>query len=114
MAFTFVQLISLSLFLGATVVHGDRRGSPQTSAVLRARKEQSFSSQEQALFGSCTAEDCVLGPAMGNSYFQAPVEQVLPASKTPGRIEKDKQRDANENTTTKKGFGPAPAFVHQY
>jgi hypothetical protein len=35
-----------------------------------AGRPQSFSSQEQALFGSCNADDCVLGASMGYSYYQ--------------------------------------------
>jgi hypothetical protein len=33
-------------------------------------RPQSFSSQEQALFGNCNADDCVLGVSMGYSYYQ--------------------------------------------
>ena len=70
------QVLGLMVII-ATHVLGERRGfegetSPRT-----------FSAPEQALFGSCTSEDCVLGPAQGRSYFLSDsLDQVDTVSST--------------------------------
>jgi len=110
-------MISLVLFLAfalffASGLLGDRRGISSP-----------FSAPEQALFGTCTSEDCVLGPAQGSSYFQSSsVEQVVPVSSTQQKhpLDDHNQQEQSDDTNAspdvdpaKEGrFGRHPTFVH--
>ena len=106
--FTFVQLLSLVFMLRANGVQGDRRGAPCEERYLA---RQSFSSQEQALFGRCSADDCILGPTMTNSYFQVRVDQVVPVKQS-HPIDKEISSDSQtEGSGTPDGFGRTPSFI---
>lgn len=66
------------LLIFAPQVFGERRGFEHVATTPRT-----FSTPEQALFGTCTSEDCVLGPAQGRSYFLSDsFEQVDSGSTT--------------------------------
>jgi len=87
-------------------VRGERRGVDRSSPAI------SFSTPEQALLGSCTSEDCVLGPAQGSSYFQSHVEQVVPVSRSPvNQNGRDTMASRDKEIPKEGGFGPTPAFT---
>lgn len=114
----FQVLALAALFL--SVVSGDRRGGVEK----RSPQSASFSAQEQALFGTCTAEDCVLGPAQGSSYFQqaghAEMDEVVSVSSIqPQQPNQKSSEDSNADTKQSRGkavqeetgFGRPPTFV---
>lgn len=106
------------VLLFAVHVLGDRRGSE------RELSAQAFSAPEQALFGTCTSEDCVLGPPQGRSYFQAAsLEHVVPVRSPiqhqtrtivgkPGALEDDTETSKeNIDHADQNGNGLHPSFV---
>jgi len=115
--FILFQLLALAaLFL--SVVRGDRRGG------VEKRSPASFSAQEQALFGTCTAEDCVLGPAQGSSYFQqtghdemnevvsvSSIQPQQPNQKTSEENNADTKQSRGKAVQQETGFGRPPTFV---
>lgn len=105
LSFYSYTVLAFIVFGGMVCVHGDRRGIEKGST-------RSFSAQEQALFGSGNAEDCILGPVWGSSYVSHnPVEEI-------GSVVKKKSRNDIENTNTSAdklsvhlgGFGRFPAL----
>jgi hypothetical protein len=98
-----IQLVILLAFLVTAVeASGDRRGSSSSTRY----PSTSFSSQEQALFGNCNAEDCIFGsPSTDYGNFSEDVAEVEDREPTESVPETDKLAA---------GFGPPTAFIRKH
>jgi hypothetical protein len=93
-------------------INADRRGYDKSSVGLH----QSFSSQERALFGTGSSDDCILGPSMGYTPIHDLDEKVLPVRSQMTRTDDihDERHHQQENLEEPKAsFGRPPAFARQ-
>jgi hypothetical protein len=99
-----IQLVILLAFLVTVVdASGDRRGSSSST-----RHPSSFSSQEQALFGNCNAEDCIFGsPATNFGPFPEEIDEVDEVKN------KGPTKSVPETDKVAAGFGGPTAFIRK-
>jgi hypothetical protein len=95
-------VILLALLVIAVEASGDQRGLLASAGYL----SKSFSSEEQALFGSCNAEDCIFGSS--SAYFANFSDYVVEVAN--GEPKKSAVPEVDEMPA---GLGPPPAFIRK-
>jgi hypothetical protein len=99
-----IQLVILLAFLVIAVeASGDRGGSSPSST---GYPSTSFSSQEQALFGNCNAEDCIFGSP--SAIFGNSSKDVVDVK------DRETTKSVPETDKLATGFGPPTAFIRKH
>jgi hypothetical protein len=101
-----IQLVIFLVFLVTAVeASGDRRGAGSSSSST-GYPSTSFSSQEQALFGNCNAEDCIFGsPSSNFEPSSKDLEEV---------IDREHTKSVPKTDKLAAGFGPSTAFIRKH